>query len=125
MMSEKDLVQRFKLFQKMQLVASSWNLRDKNLGQFLRANGISSPELFAWREQMQEGLERGLPVIRSEKRRYKDEIAKLKEEVRQLRELNEIQKKVQVLYARNEAKNTVKKLGRESVQSSKKASRKK
>jgi transposase-like protein len=123
-MSEKDLNQRFKLVHKMRLVAQSWDLRDEELGRFLRSNGISSPELMAWRDQMQEGLEEGLPVPRSEKRRYKAQIARLEEEVRQLRAVNEIQKKVQVLLEQEKVKSTAEKSERKSVRSSKKVSSK-
>jgi transposase-like protein len=119
-MPEKDLTQRFKLVHKMRLVAESWKLKDEKLGHFLRTNGISSPELMAWRDQMQEGLEEGIPLPRSEKRRYKAQIARLEEEVRQLRVVNEIQKKVQVLLEQEKVKNTVKKSGRRPVKSLKK-----
>jgi transposase-like protein len=123
-MSEKDLVQRFKLIEKMRLVAESWHLRGENLGSFLRRNGISSPELLAWRSQMKDGLEEGLPVVRSEKKRYEAKIKRLEEEVRQLRVLNDLQKKAQILLEQEEARNTAKSLEKKSSRSPKKGSAK-
>lgn len=95
-MSEKDLVQRFRAGKKMELVLECEKLQGVDLGRFLRENGISSPEIRAWREQMHEGLESGRLLDRKEKNKYLDEIAALKEENRKLKVLTELQKKLQI-----------------------------
>ena len=95
-MLEKDLVQRFRAGKKMEFVLECEKLQGVDLGRFLRENGISSPEIRAWREQMHEGLESGRLLERKEKKKYLDEIEALKEENRKLKVLNELQKKLQI-----------------------------
>ena len=119
-MSEKDLVQRFRDTQKMNFVVESWDLRGEDLGRFLRENGLSSIEIMTWRDQMGEGLEEGKPLDKSVKKSLENRIKLLEEENRQLRVLNELQKKAQKLIEVHEAKSLEKRSGKTSSSSSKK-----
>ena len=97
-MSEKDISQRFRIAQKMQMVMSANRLKEEDLGRFLRKHGIRSAELNSWRSQMQGGLEDGRPVKRSTQKKFEEEIAQLQEENRKLRVINEFQKKMSALF---------------------------
>jgi hypothetical protein len=114
-MSEKDMNQRFRVARKMELVSESWHLAGKELGRFLRENGICSVELKSWREQMSDGLKNGKPIIRNEKRILENRIEALEEELRQAKVVIELQKKVQGLFAEKEAKSTALKSAKKSA----------
>ena len=119
-MPEKDLNQRFPTKKKMALVARSWGLKGRELGRFLRKNGISSPELMSWREQMKDGMDDGKPLSRSYRRELQQKIESLEKQLRQAHGIIELQKKVQEIRAESAAKRLQEKTAKKSSKKLKK-----
>ena len=108
-MARKHPKQRWKVVQKMRLVAESWQLKGDMLGCYLRRNGLHSNDLNLWKEQMAMGIDADRPMYCAERKDYRTRIKELQRKLREAEAIIELQKKVKNVISEKEVKKQKKK----------------